>query len=133
MNYVGNSEPLCNPNIFLPLSSFKMSSSSDQDWTTVTFRKALRSPKHAPVAATSVPRRILEDDLPKPRFFTREARQALMAARVAAKLTQRDVDARCAFPANTIRDLEGGTMAPTQQHLRSLQRQFPAVRFTVEH
>ena len=120
-----------------------MSSSSfdNQDWTTVTLRNPKRVAENAqkrielrnPVAATGVPRRIVEEDLPKPRFLTRKARQDLMSARVAAKLTQRELDARCAFPANTIRDLEGGTIAPTQQHLRSLQRQFADVRFTVEH
>jgi ribosome-binding protein aMBF1 (putative translation factor) len=112
--------------------------SDHQDWTTVTLRNPKRALENAqkrivPVAAAGVPRRILEEDIPKPRYLTREARQALMAARVANKLSQRDTDARCAFPANTIRDLEAGTLAPNPQHLRSLQRNFPAVRFTVEH
>ena len=112
--------------------------SDHQDWTTVTLRNPKRALENAqkrivPVAVGGAPRRIVEDDLPKPRFLTREARQALMTARAANKLSQRDTDARCAFPANTIRDLEAGTLAPTQHHLRSLQRQFPAVRFTVEH
>lgn len=112
-----------------------------QDWTTVTLRKKTLTPQElqkrsqtvAKRDSSDVGRRFAEQDFPKLRFLTPESRTYLIQARVAQKLSQRDLDIRCAFPANTIRDLESGKLAPTSKHLSALQRFFPGSRFTVEH
>ncbi len=112
-----------------------------QDWTPVTIRKKTltrqEQQKHSQVVAKrdtpDVGRRFLEQDFPKLRFLTPESRTTLLQARLAQKLTQRDLDARCAFPPNTIRDLEAGKLAPNSKHLSSLHRFFPTSRFSVEH
>lgn len=51
-----------------------------------------------------------------------ESRQAMMAARAANKLTQVELNQRCAFPANTIRDMEAGRLTPNQKQISILQR-----------
>ncbi len=72
------------------------------------------------------------DDLkPKKKRLTADSRQALVAARVAIKKTQREVDAMCAFPPNTMRDFEAGTVAPTGGQISQLQREFAAAKLVL--
>jgi len=61
-------------------------------------------------------------DVGKLKELTSESRQAMMSARVANKLTQVELNQRCAFPANTIRDMEAGRLTPNQKQLSILQR-----------
>ena len=61
-------------------------------------------------------------DVGKLKELTSESRQAMMSARAANKLTQVELNQRCAFPANTIRDMEAGRLTPNQKQISILQR-----------
>ena len=54
--------------------------------------------------------------------LTSESRQAMMSARAANKWTQVELNQRCSFPANTIRDMESGRLTPNQKQISILQR-----------
>lgn len=58
----------------------------------------------------------------KRKELTSESRQAMMSARAANKMTQVELNQRCSFPANTIRDMEAGRLTPNQSQLSVLQR-----------
>ncbi len=62
------------------------------------------------------------EDVKKARVLSKESRQAMMQLRAAQKWTQRDLDMRCSFPANTVRDLEAGKMAPSSGQLSRLNQ-----------
>ena len=51
-----------------------------------------------------------------------ESRQAIMATRSANKWTQIELNQRCGFPANTIRDIESGRLTPSSSQLSFLSR-----------
>ena len=54
--------------------------------------------------------------------LTSESRQAMMSARAANKWTQVELNQKCAFPANSIRDMEAGRLTPNQKQVSILQR-----------
>ncbi len=58
----------------------------------------------------------------KTKTLSTESRQAIVAARVANKWSQADLNMRCAFAANTIRDIEAGRMTPSGGQLNTLSR-----------
>jgi len=61
-------------------------------------------------------------DVGKRKELTSESRQAMMSARAANKMTQVELNQRCSFPANTIRDMEAGRLTPNQSQISVLQR-----------
>jgi ribosome-binding protein aMBF1 (putative translation factor) len=61
-------------------------------------------------------------DVGKRKELTSESRQAMMSARAANKMTQVELNQRCSFPANTIRDIESGKTTPNQSQVSILQR-----------
>jgi hypothetical protein len=101
-----------------------------QDWETVKLRGRrveMRDP--AAIAKRDAARRLekLDEDLaPKRKRLTVESRRGLAAARAAVKKTQREIDALCAFPPNSVRDFESGTVVPSGAQIGSLHRMFAA-------
>jgi hypothetical protein len=107
-----------------------------QDWTTVQVKRTAPRPPPAKVAAAQAAAhnaRLDGDDFKvKRRRLTTESRQALAAARVAMKKSQRDVDKELAFPPNTIRDFEAGTAAPGGPQIGAMQRYFAAAHLVLK-
>ncbi len=103
-----------------------------QDWTTVQMKRKVT--KTAPPPFTAAKQEAIrlarldnaDDVKPKRRRLTAESRHALAAARTAIKKTQRDVDKELAFPPNTVRDYEAGTLTPSGPQISALQRYFAA-------
>ena len=97
-----------------------------QDWSTVTVGSSTRrTPAKRPTltAGASVVRKLEADDIPKPtKSLATESRQAIVSWRVANKKTQAELNTACAFPANTIRDIEAGRLCPTPTQLNALNR-----------
>jgi ribosome-binding protein aMBF1 (putative translation factor) len=106
-----------------------------QDWTTVTMKRTPSKPSGQKIAAAQAAvhaARLDSDDVKmKRKRLTTESRQALVAARVAEKKGQRDVDKELAFPPNTIRDFEAGTAAPSGAQISALQRRFAAAKLVL--
>jgi ribosome-binding protein aMBF1 (putative translation factor) len=106
-----------------------------QDWTTVTMKRTPSKPSVQKVAAAQAAvhaARMDSDDVKvKRKRLTTESRQALVAARVAEKKGQRDVDKELAFPPNTIRDFEAGTAAPSGAQISALHRRFAAAKLVL--
>ena len=101
------------------------------DWASIVIGKSVKVPKVAgtntlqkvsTAAANSA--RALDDatEVGKRKELTSESRQAMMSARAANKMTQVELNQRCAFPANTIRDIESGKTTPNQSQVSILQR-----------
>lgn len=63
-----------------------------------------------------------EGSMKRAKVLTAESKQAMMRLRAEQKLTQRDLDMRCSFPANTIRDIENGKLAPSSMQLNIINR-----------
>lgn len=104
-----------------------------QDWTPVIVRNTSKKPvggagsvgstakQMTPGAA--VMRRLEEDDIPKPtKHLSSESRTEMIRARTAKSLTQAQVNTACAFPPNTIRDIENGKLCPTPVQKNALNR-----------
>ena len=102
-----------------------------QDWEPVTIRSKNPSVGKAS-QRVSVPRKSTEairlaklennDEVKKPKTLTSESRQALVAARVALKKSQAEMDAQCAFPKNTFREIEAGRLTPVGAMLNRINR-----------
>jgi ribosome-binding protein aMBF1 (putative translation factor) len=101
-----------------------------QDWEPVIVRNrttravaaAAQSGKLQVSAAVAAARRF-EDDAPKKRkVLTNESKQGIITARVAKGWNQTQLNTQCAFPQNTIRDIENGKLTPTPQQLNVLSR-----------
>jgi hypothetical protein len=102
-----------------------------QDWDPVVIRS--KNPSvGAGAQRVSVARKSTEairlakldnsDEIKKPKTLTSESRQALVAARVALKKTQAEMDAQCAFPKNTFREIEAGRLTPVGAMLNRINR-----------
>ncbi len=101
-----------------------------QDWDPVVLRS--KNPSVGASQRVSVPRKSTEairlakldnnDEMKKPKTLTSESRQALVAARVALKKTQAEMDAQCAFPKNTFREIEAGRLTPVGAMLNRINR-----------
>ena len=104
-----------------------------QDWTPTVLRngKVMQARKAAeqasrPKISAEVIRlaKLAEEDAPmkKAKSLSIESRQSMMRLRAEQKWSQRDLDMRCSFPANTIRDLENGKIAPSSTQLNIINR-----------
>jgi ribosome-binding protein aMBF1 (putative translation factor) len=107
-----------------------------QDWASIVIGKAAakgssQGPKVAgtntlqkvtTTAASSARALDAATDVGKRKELTSESRQAIMSARAANKWTQVELNQRCSFPANTIRDVESGRLTPNQNQISILQR-----------
>jgi hypothetical protein len=104
-----------------------------QDWTPVTVRRSRTGPKTGPTeqrtrdhnSATHQHARALaeSEEITKPKYLPPESRKALIAARLAKKLTQDQADALCAFPKHTFKGLEAGSLVPNHNHFRVISRE----------
>jgi ribosome-binding protein aMBF1 (putative translation factor) len=110
---------------------------STQDWTPVTIHgkptttysaasananaAAAIHHKGSPEAAHA--RKLAEaDDIPKLKKLLPQSRQEIVTRRAAEKWSQQDLNQRCNFPVNTIREIEAGRLQPTIQQLNTLNR-----------
>jgi ribosome-binding protein aMBF1 (putative translation factor) len=105
-----------------------------QDWASIVIGTKAASVSPAPTkagtpikvstsaAAISTKNLDAATEVGKIKELTSESRQAMMSARAANKLTQVELNQRCAFPANTIRDMESGRLTPNQKQISILQR-----------
>lgn len=114
-------------------------------WTTITKKKKMRKPKEE--ESSPLPRLlsttssrlqmkqvVFEDEVytmrkleaanepVKQKYLSLETRQEITNRRVSNKWTQADLNKYCAFPTNTIRDIESGRIPPTSQQLGVLNR-----------
>lgn len=111
---------------------------SNQDWETVVIRNPAHAKKtvqaHNPAGgeAQRLYKLATTEETPKKKRLTRESRQNLQAARTAIKKSQKDVDKELAFPVNTVRDFEAGTMAPSGKQISDLHRYFAASKLTLK-
>jgi ribosome-binding protein aMBF1 (putative translation factor) len=101
-----------------------------QDWNPVTIRSSNRladkkreiQPKRSSEAQHLA--KVEREEYAKPKMLAPESRQELVKRRLEEKLTQQQLDQRCAFPPHTIRDLESNKRAPTSKELQTLNRVF---------
>ena len=98
-----------------------------QDWNPIVLRnkKVVGTAPSGPKVSNEARRlaKVADAEVPvKSKTLSRESRQAMMQLRAAQKWTQRDLDMRCSFPANTVRDLEAGKVAPTSGQLSRLNQ-----------
>ena len=63
------------------------------------------------------------EEIGKSKVLAPESRKDLVAARLALKKTQVEIDRLCAFPPNTMRELEAGKLTPNTQQLNRLNRE----------
>ncbi len=101
-----------------------------QDWEPVTIRS--KNPSVGATQKTSVPRKSTEairlakldasDEIKKSKTLTSESRKDLVTARLALKKSQAEMDAQCAFPKNTFREIEAGRLTPTGAMLNRINR-----------
>ncbi len=121
---------------FYPLGKFEMAAArfrhsrmDHQDWNPVTLRgknptrattKEVQ-PKSSGIGAHLA--KIEREEIGKQKTLASESRKEMIAARLALKKTQVELDRLCAFPANTIRDLEAGKLTPTTAQLNRLNRE----------
>lgn len=104
-------------------------SDNENTWTIVkakaktTGRVAAAVPQHQQVAASAraLERKADEGNLVKKRLDP-GSKQALIAARLAAKWTQDQADAACAFLKHTFKGIEAGKILPDAAHLRAISR-----------
>ena len=59
----------------------------------------------------------------KPKMLSSDSRKLLTASRLLLKKTQVQLNQQCAFPPNTIRELEAGHIHPTGSQLSKLNRE----------
>lgn len=99
-----------------------------QNWETVIIkknRKVTAQGSHKPLvtAGAALARRLEDDDLPKAtKSLSAESRAEIVRRRTATEQTQAQLNTVCAFPVNTIRDIESGKLCPTPAQLNTLNR-----------
>lgn len=88
-----------------------------QQWEDVVLRKnAITAPVSRPAAKKP------DEDVVVKKVIQQESIQELVAKRAERKLTQKQADAACAFPANTFRDIESKQHIPTEKQQNVIQR-----------
>jgi ribosome-binding protein aMBF1 (putative translation factor) len=101
-----------------------------QDWEPVTIRT--KNPTVGAKQRVTVERRSSEaarlakierEETVKPKTLTAESRKELIAARLALKKSQSDMDAQCALPKNTFREIEAGRLTPMGPMLNRINRE----------
>jgi ribosome-binding protein aMBF1 (putative translation factor) len=107
---------------------------STQDWTPVTIhgKQTTTGPipsatntttQHKATPESAHNRKLAEaDDIIKLKKLTPQSRQEIVNRRAAEKWSQQDLNQRCNFPVNTIREIEAGRLQPTIQQLNALNR-----------
>jgi ribosome-binding protein aMBF1 (putative translation factor) len=103
-----------------------------QNWDPVVLRNTKARQQRAAAEAASRPKMSAEairmaklandEEVKRPKLLSKQSRQEMMQLRAAQKWTQRDLDMRCSFPANTVRDIEAGKVAPTAGQLSRLNQ-----------
>ena len=101
---------------------------SVQDWEPIQIRSATATKastpssfhKLAPEVAHA--RKIADTDIAKPKQLAPESRQEIVTKRAAMKQSQVELNQRCSFPVNTIREFEAGRLCPTIGQLNTLNR-----------
>jgi ribosome-binding protein aMBF1 (putative translation factor) len=105
-----------------------------QDWTPTVLRngkvmaarKATEQASRPKMSAEAIRLAKLANDdegvVKRAKTLSVESRQTMMRLRAEQKWSQRDLDMRCSFPANTIRDLESGKIAPSSGQLNTINR-----------
>ena len=109
-----------------------------QDWTPVivgkkSYASALRSSTTSGARVAPAPLRRSNEvfhlakveaaEAPvKMKTLTAESRQKIVAYRGLKQITQKQLDQACAFPANTMRELESGRLTPSTGQLNTLNR-----------
>jgi len=103
-----------------------------QDWTPTVLRngKVMQARKAADQAARPkvsaeairLAKLANDEEVKRAKTLSVESRQMMMRLRAEQKWSQRDLDMRCSFPANTIRDLENGKIAPSSTQLNIINR-----------
>ena len=101
----------------------------DQDWTVVTIRS---KHKKQPMSSISKPDRISSNahelrkveqmEMGVPKILTAKSRSDMAVARVAKKLTQKQLDIMGSFPSNSCNAWEAGRICPTSNQIQSLHR-----------
>lgn len=107
-----------------------MGSLGHQDWSRVTIGNgkapvgATRPTAFKPVTtATAVGNKLADTEIAgKFKKLAPESRQQIVNIRVANKWSQTDLNQRCSFPVNTIREIEAGRQPPTIGQLNTLNR-----------
>ena len=101
----------------------------NQDWTTVVIKKkgsshaSRQSESHTPMSQHTSLMRKLDSETPvKLKSLSTTSRHAIVQARVGLTWNQSQLNNACAFPANTIRDIESGKIIPTPTQLNALSR-----------
>ena len=96
--------------------------SGHQDWDPVTIRGGARDTvRHVHNAEGVRLRKLEEAEVVRIKKLSPESVTALVGWRRETGLTQKQLDQRCSFPANTINALEARREGPTDRQLRVLQ------------
>jgi len=94
----------------------------NQDWTTVTIQKNSKAPvTRVPEAVHSI-RKIEEAEPSKLKVLTRKSRSEMAQVRFAKGMTQKQLDQKCQFPANSCNGWESGKSCPTGPQINILHR-----------
>ena len=98
-----------------------------QDWETVIVKRrgtALGAEAHKAISAgAAVARRVDAEEFPvAKKTLGPESRQLIIATRLAFSWNQTQLNTQCAFPTNTIRDIESAKLCPTPTQLNILNR-----------
>ena len=104
-----------------------------QDWTPVILRSSASSkaaaagptsknPHFTRSAAAQTAASVEKKEFGTLKTLSAESRKTLIAKRVALKLNQVQLNQRCSFPPNTIRDFENGSLCPSNGQLNLLNR-----------
>jgi hypothetical protein len=95
-----------------------------QDWTPVVVKKrASKAPVTSSNPMSQHLRKLENDDIHvKPKMFSHESKQVIIAYRITHGLSQSQLDSMCSFPKNTIQQLEASRKAPSIKELNTLNR-----------
>ena len=109
-----------------------------QDWTPVILRSSAsaaasaasakktaptsKSPYYTRSEAAQTAASMEKKEFGTLKTLSAESRKTLIAKRVAIKLNQVQLNQRCSFPPNTIRDFENGVLCPSNGQLNILNR-----------
>lgn len=104
----------------------------NQDWNPIVLRNTKARQERVAAEQAAKPKITAEairlaklasnEDVKRQKVLSKESRQAMMQLRAIQKWTQRDLDMRCSFPANTVRDIEAGKLSPSSGQLSRLNQ-----------
>ncbi len=106
-----------------------MAQMNTQDWEPVVLRNknpTVGTTKQIVEKRSSEAQRLAKvdrEEYAKPKQLAAQSRKDLVSARVALKLTQDQLNQKCAFPPHTIKGFEAGQLTPTGSHLNRLNRE----------